>query len=128
MTFTIMYGIAFGAAPTLLRSMMADLTDEDELRQGNKRAGLFFALLTTTNKLGSALGVGVSFAVLELVFGFVPRVENPASAINGLLITYCVGTALGLLLAYVSVLRYPLTKDKHEAIRAELDRLAAAGR
>ena len=128
MTFTIMYGIAFGAAPTLLRSMMADLTDEDELRQGNNRAGLFFALLTTTNKLGSALGVGVSFAVLELVFGFVPRVENPASAINGLLITYCVGTALGLLLAYVSVLRYPLTKDKHEAIRAELDRLAAAGR
>ena len=39
--FTIAFGVAFGAAPTLLRSMMADLTDEDELRSGQKRPGLF---------------------------------------------------------------------------------------
>jgi Na+/melibiose symporter-like transporter len=32
--FTVLYGLAFGAAPTLLRSMMADLSDDDELRSG----------------------------------------------------------------------------------------------
>ncbi len=121
--FTILYGIAFGAAPTLLRSMMADLTDEDELQHGSKRAGLFFALLTTTNKLGAAVGVGVSFMVLDYVFGFVPRAENSVAAIDGLLFTYALGTALGLVLAYFAVVRYPLTRDKHEAIREELARV-----
>ena len=52
--FTITYGVAYGAAPTLLRSMIADLTDEDELKTGEKLSGLFFALYTTTGKLGGA--------------------------------------------------------------------------
>ncbi|MDG1836947.1 MAG: MFS transporter, partial [Pseudomonadales bacterium] len=94
--FTIAFGVAFGAAPTLLRSMMADLTDEDELRSGQKRPGLFFALLTTTNKLGAAFAVGASFAILEVAFGFVPGGDNSSEALDGLLVTYCVGTAFGL--------------------------------
>ena len=119
--FTILYGIAFGAAPTLLRSMMADLTDEDELATGEKRAGLFFALLTTTNKLGAAAGVGASFAILDYVFGFDPKIENTPQALDGLLLTYCIGTAIGLAAAYFALIRYPLGRQEHEAIRAQLD-------
>lgn len=119
--FTIAYGIAFGAAPTLLRSMMADLTDADELESGHKRSGLFFALLTTTNKLGAALAVGVSFTILELAFNFLPGAENSQESLDGLLYTYAIGTALGLFLAYVALIRYPLNKDAHNRIRAALD-------
>lgn len=119
--FTILYGVAFGAAPTLLRSMMADLTDDDELRSGQKRSGLFFALLTTTNKLGAALSVGVSFAILERVVGFQPGTENTSAALDGLLLTYALGTGLGLLAAYVALIRYPLTRSRHEEIRAALE-------
>lgn len=119
--FTIFYGMAFGAAPTLLRSMMADLTDYDELSSGKKRSGLFFALLTTTNKLGAALAVGVSFAILEEFVGFQPGRENSQAALDGLLWTYALGTGLGLLAAYVALIRYPLTKARHEEIRAELE-------
>jgi Na+/melibiose symporter-like transporter len=120
--FTILYGIAFGAAPTLLRSMMADLTDDDELRSGRKRSGLFFALLTTTNKLGHALAVGVSFAILEEVVGFAPGPGNSQAALDGLLWVYVLGTGLGLLAAYAALIRYPLTRARHDEIRAELDR------
>ena len=119
--FTLSYGVAFGAAPTLLRSMMADLTDHDELRSGENRSGLFFATLTTTNKLGAAVGVGISFAILEVAFNFVPGQANSETALNGLLITYCVGTALGLGLAVLPLVGYPLTKRAHEEIRSELD-------
>lgn len=125
--FTILYGIAFGAAPTLLRSMMADLTDDDELRTGRKRSGLFFALLTTTNKLGGALSVGVGFAILEELVGFQPGTANSAAALDGLLWTYVLGTSLGLLAAYVALIRYPLTRLRHEEIRQALEtRLSAA--
>ncbi|MAT83080.1 MAG: MFS transporter [Gammaproteobacteria bacterium] len=120
--FTILYGVAFGAAPTLLRSMMADLTDDDELRSGRKRSGLFFALLTTTNKLGAALAVGISFAILEKVVGFAPGPDNSQAALDGLLWVYVLGTGLGLLAAYVALIGYPLTRARHDEIRAELDR------
>lgn len=119
--FTILYGVAFGAAPTLLRSMMADLTDDDELRSGTKRSGLFFALLTTTNKLGQALAVGVSFTILEEVVGFQPGPGNSQAALDGLLLTYVLGTGLGLLAAYVALIRYPLTRARHEEIRTALE-------
>ena len=124
--FTILYGIAFGAAPTLLKSMMADITDDDELRSGEGRAGLFFALLTTTNKLGGALAVGVSFAVVDVVFGFQDAAGNTQAAIDGLLLTYIVGTSAGLFLAYLCLVRYPLTRERHREIRAQLDRRMAA--
>ena len=120
--FTILYGVAFGAAPTLLRSMMADLTDDDELRSGRKRSGLFFALLTTTNKLGAALAVGIRFAILEKVVGFAPGPDNSQAALDGLLWVYVLGTGLGLLAAYVALIGYPLTRARHDVIRAELDR------
>lgn len=119
--FTITYGIAYGAAPALLRSMMADLTDADELEVGEQRAGLFFALLTTTNKLGAAFAVGACFFILENVFGFIDRAGNTPEAIQGVLITYCAGTAIGLFLAYLPMINYPLTNKRHAQIRAELD-------
>ena len=121
--FTLSYGIAFGAAPTLLRSMMADLTDMDALSSGENRSGLFFATLTTTNKLGAAVAVGVSFTILEVAFNFVPGQINGASALEGLLLTYCLGTALGLGLAALPLIGYPLTKSAHQEIRAKLDAL-----
>ncbi len=118
--YTLMYGVAFGAAPTLLRSMMADITDVDELNTGKKRAGLFFALLTTTNKLGSALAVGVVLALVENLYGFQPGSSNSAGAIDGLLFIYCASPAVALMLAYLPLIRYPLNREKHDEIRAAL--------
>lgn len=118
--FTISFGMAFGAPPMLLRSMMADLTDEDELRNGQKRPGLFFALLTTTDKVGAALGVGLSFTILEMAFGFEPGGNNSTTALNGLLMTYTVGFAIPTFIAYAALIGYPLSKQKHDAIVREL--------
>ena len=70
--YTLSFGLAFGAAPTLLRAMMADLTDQDELESREKRSGLLFGLLSTTNKIGSALSVGFTYLLLDLLFGFQP--------------------------------------------------------
>ena len=119
--FTILFGAGFGAPPTLIRSMMADISDEDELKTGQQRPGLFFALLTTTNKLGAAFAVGASFTILELAFNFVPGGDNDPVALQGLLVTYSVGTALGLFCAFLPLIAYPLNKSAHNEIRRQLD-------
>jgi Na+/melibiose symporter-like transporter len=125
-TYTFLYGAAFGAAPTLLRSMMADLTDVDELETGRKRAGLFFALLTTTNKLGSALAVGVVLTVVELGFGFSPSGENSQAAVDGLLLVYCTAPIIAMTIAFLPLLGYPIDRAAHAKVRAKLDARAAA--
>ena len=119
--YTILFGAGFGAPPTLVRSMMADVVDEDELKSGKSRPALFFALLTTTNKLGSALAVGASFSILEVVIGFVPGGDNSQPVLDGLLLTYTLGAIIGLLAAWLPMIGYPLTKDVHADIREQLE-------
>lgn len=119
--YTILYGTAFGAGPTLLRSMMADVTDVDQVQTGRQRAGLFFALLTTTNKVGSAIAVSIAFIVIDAVYGFVPGGTNSEAAVDGLLATYCFLSAIGFFLAFFPLMKYPLDKEEHAKVRAQLE-------
>ena len=119
--YTLFAGFAFGATPTLLRSMMADVTDVDELETGQKRAGLFFALLNTIDKLGSAIAVGVTLFVLEQVVGFTPGADNSAETLNGFLLVYAFAPTLAWIVAYLPMLRYPLDKQAHDKVRLQLE-------
>ena len=118
--YTAVYGMVFGAAPTLVRSMMADLTDYDELKTGSKRAGLFFALMTTSSKVGSALAVVTTFTFVEFFFAFQPGPDNTPEGIQGLLITYCLFAVLTFGIAYICFIRYPLTRERHREIEQDL--------
>ena len=125
-TYTLITGVAFGASPTLLRSMMADLVDLDELQSGQKRAGLFFALLNTIDKLGSAIAVGIIFFILERMVGFQAGVENSPEVLHGVLTVYCLAPIAAYLLTFVPLIKYPMNKQAHEQVRAELESAAAA--
>ena len=119
-SYTFLAGLAFGAGPTLLHSMMADLTDIDELKTGQKRAGMYFALLATINKLGGAVAVGVTLTAADKLFNFTPGAANSQTAIDGLLLIFCFAPAAALALTYLPLYRYPLTKEKHAEIRSSL--------
>ena len=119
-SYTFLGGLAFGAGPTLLHSMMADLTDIDELKTGQKRAGMYFALLATINKLGGAVAVGVTLTAADKLFNFTPGAANSQAAIDGLLLIFCFAPAAALALTYLPLHRYPLTKEKHAEIRRSL--------
>ena len=119
-SYTCMAGLAFGAGPTLLHSMMADLTDIDELKTGQKRAGMYFALLATINKLGGAVAVGVTLTAADKLFNFTPGAANSQAAIDGLLLIFCFVPATALALTYLPLYRYPLTKENHAEIRRSL--------
>ncbi|MEQ8745482.1 MFS transporter [Pyruvatibacter sp.] len=97
----ILLGINMGAGPFLFRSIMADVADHDHVEGGNQRTGLFYSLLTMTNKLGAALAIGIAYPILDIV-GFVPGTENTPSAELGLLLVYVLPPALiGVLVAWV---------------------------
>jgi Na+/melibiose symporter-like transporter len=120
LSFTVLYGFGFGAGPALTRALIADASDDDELESGERRAGLFFALLTTTNKVGGALAVGVSYTVLELFYGFVPGGDNSPEAVAGVLDVYIFGSVSAMALAGLLMIGYPLDRRRHDEIRRAL--------
>ena len=116
-SYTFLAGLAFGATPTLLHSLMADLTDIDELKTGQKRAGMYFALLGTINKLGGALAVGFTLTTADTLFDFAPGAANSQTAIDGLLLIFCFVPVAAMALTYIPLHRYPLTKEKLTEIK-----------
>jgi len=112
-------------------SMIPDVVELDELETGQRREGLFYGFFVLLQKLGLAVGLFVSGWVLELT-GYIRAVPGlpdpiqPASALNAIRALIGPAAAGVMLLSFVAVYLYPLTREKHAAVRAELRRRAEA--
>lgn len=123
----VLAGAPISAPPFLLRAMLADLTDAQELdrRRRNEPAadttGLNYAILTATQKLGYAIPVGLTYPILGMIgFDPTPGAQNSASAIQGLSFLFAVPPfLLGTLAAWL-IWRWPITAQAHALIREEL--------
>jgi Na+/melibiose symporter-like transporter len=114
----------FGIAATMVtgRSMMADVTDEDALRFGRRREGIFFGAASFSAKASFGVGSLIAGIVVDgvgLVQGADPagvgtRVVHGLGYTNaGSILLLC-----GLSLAFFS--RYRLDRERHAEIRAAL--------
>jgi GPH family glycoside/pentoside/hexuronide:cation symporter len=108
-------------------SMIPDVIEFDELETGQRREGMFYGFFVFLQKMGLAVGLWLSGWVLDLT-GYVravpgqPDPQQPLSALNA--VRFLIGpVAAGVfLLSFIAVYLYPITREKHAAIRAELQR------
>ena len=117
MLVLILAGIPYSAAPLLVRSMMADIGDEERLVSGADRTGLLYAIVNGTVKLGHALAIG-AFPLLAL-FGFDPKLPTPEGETALIALYSVVPAAMGLVVAVV-MLRYPLDATRVAEIQRQL--------
>jgi GPH family glycoside/pentoside/hexuronide:cation symporter len=116
---------AFGISASMILggSMMADVTDEDELRNDRRREGVFFGANSFSAK--SSVGVGSLIAgfvvdAVGLEQGMTPEQVTPAMQSD-------LGLAVGLSLLVLVAMgigffaRYPLNRRISAEIRARLD-------
>jgi len=122
MTFA-MIGVGFVASAFafLVRAMIADVSDEVRLETGKDRTAMLYALVTSTNKIGSTLSVGVAYVILPL-FGFVAKegVVNTPDAIWGLQACYLLPPVLCVLIGGMAMWGYKLDEKRHSAVRLAL--------
>jgi len=119
-------GFVASAFAFLVRAMVADVSDEVRLETGKDRTGLLYALVTSTNKVGGTISVGVAYAILPL-FGFVPTegAVNTADAIWGLQACYLVPPVACVLIGGLAMWGYKLDETRHTKVRMALGASAA---
>ncbi len=117
-------GSGLGADFTIPPAIQADVIDLDELRSGERRAGLFFAASTMAQKAGNFLAVGIAFPLLQLA-GFSTHGSNGGFQIAALLVMYCIVPSLLKLVCALLLRGFPLGEAEQARLRAEIAARAA---
>lgn len=115
------YGLAASGVFNVLGTMMADITDLDELQCGERREGMFGAVVAVINKATNSLCVLIS-GVLVIAVGF--QIEKGAYQASGvyhtMLILFSIVPAATGLLGFILLLKYPLTRRRCDEIKEQL--------
>jgi Na+/melibiose symporter-like transporter len=119
---TVVTGFAAGGFAALPNSMKADVIDLDTLSSGENRAALFFSTYSFTAKLSGSIGGSVAMFGLYLFnFDATPDAVNNADQLFGLRFLFALLPSAFYLLACAIIWNYPITKEKHAEMRAELE-------
>lgn len=120
-------GLGVAGAHVIPDAMVPDVVDVDELQTGKRNEGVYYGAKNLIRKVTGALAIFGALQVLGWT-GYTPPdeagavVAQPESALLAIrLLTGPAGAVL-LLGAILVALRYPLTKAKHDAVRAELEK------
>ncbi|MFN3513308.1 MAG: MFS transporter [Phenylobacterium sp.] len=115
-------GFVSSAFIMIVRAMVADVADEVRLETGKERLGLLYALVTTTQKIGAAITVGVSFTVLDLVgYNAAEGAHNTPAAIHGLELCYVFAPIVFVFFGGAAFVGWKLDAKRHAEVRRQLD-------
>ncbi len=115
------FSIGIASTYTVLSTMMADVTDVDELYTGERREGMFGAVNAFLLKMVGTITPAAAGAIL-VISGFDADLgfEQKASTIFNMRILYSFVPGILTLLCLLLLYRYPLTREKLSEIKEEL--------
>ena len=115
-----------GPTPALVWAMYADTADYGEWKSGRRTTGLVFSALQFAQKLGLAVGAGLSGFILSL-FGFIANQAQSELSITGIRLMFSVFPAALAIAGVVAVYFYPLKDHQIKEIEKELNKRHSTG-
>lgn len=113
-------GLAYGSAPILMRSMLADIIERERVATGESRAGLYYSLNSAAYKVGASFGIGIPYILLEWLAGYRPGADNGPDEIAGLMWVFVGVPVVAYGLTALILRAYPVTRETEAAIQAHL--------
>lgn len=120
----VFIGIGLGAGPYFIDRCVSDIVDEDELKTGVRREGVYYGANAFIIRLSTILVVLSISLVLETTGWRVydPKEVSP-QIIRGLQMLMSVFPAGALIIGFIFMLMYPLNVDRIKEIQKERERL-----
>jgi GPH family glycoside/pentoside/hexuronide:cation symporter len=100
--------------------MLPDVIELDELKTGYRREGIFYGFFVLLQKMGISLGIAFSNFALGAAGYNADLPAQPESVLLTLRLFISIIPAVVLLLSFLVVHRYPITRERHAEIRAQL--------
>lgn len=122
-------GVGVSTAYLIPWSMLPDVIEYDELRTGERREGVFYGFMVFLQKVGLALGLFLVGYVLAQA-GFdeaAPAGQQPESALTAIRVMIGPAPAIPLVLGILLTAFYPITRQRHTEMRAQLDQRRDGG-
>ncbi|MEB2345488.1 MAG: MFS transporter [Deltaproteobacteria bacterium] len=118
-------GLGYAAVDVMPWSMLGEVIDEDDVRVGERREGLYNGIFTFLRKLGGALGVALVMGLLD-VLGFAPgQAEQSETARQAIRWMTALAPPFFLVIGVWLLRGYPLTRERHAEILREIARREA---
>jgi GPH family glycoside/pentoside/hexuronide:cation symporter len=121
-------GFGVGARAVMAMSTMPDIIDDDELRTRTRKDGAYFGVWSLTRKLARALSMGAAGVGLSFWGYQEGALEQPPSAIEGIMWMFSIIPALAAVVCGLLFLKFPITRALHESTLEELERRRASDR
>lgn len=118
----LLAGIGYSIADWAPWSMLSDVIDEDELRNGERREGLYSGVFTFLRKFSGAVGVAGAMLVLDLSGYSAGESQGETTLLSIRTLTAGV-PAFFITFAGILAWKYPLSRSKHREIQLALKRV-----
>jgi len=121
----ILAGAGASVAYLIPWSMLPDVVDVDELNTGLRREGVYYGFFVFLQKLGISLGLAISNLIFEWA-GYINPIPGedfpvqPDAVKLALRLFISFVPAIIIALSFPVVYKYPITRQRHAEIRAEL--------
>ncbi len=109
----------------MCQSIVADVCDEDEIRTGRRREGLYGATYALLEKLGITAGIYVG-GIIATLCGYSAGISSEA-VLHKMWLAIIVVPVIGMILSAALIFFYPLTHERMIEIRRRLDARKTAG-
>lgn len=119
----VLAGVGVATAYIVPWSMLPDVIEFDELKTGRRREGLFYGFMVLLQKLGLALGLFLVGVALQWQ-GFnenLPAGQQAESALTAIRVMIGPVPTVLLICGMILTAFYPITKQKHAEILAQLE-------
>jgi sugar (glycoside-pentoside-hexuronide) transporter len=113
-------GVGYAVVDLFPWAMLGEVIDEDELVTRERREGVYNGIFTFIRKVGGATAYMFGGFALSLAGYDSKAAEQPESAIWTIRVIATLLPAACVLAALVGIARYPLTRARHEEIRASI--------
>lgn len=117
----VVIGVAHTSTLILPTSILADIIDHGEVNEGERRSGAYVAIYNLAMKIGLALGVGLSFGLLDLA-NYDPGATqyDDTDSQNIRLIAFVLPCLL-LASAAILLVKHPITKKVQHRMRETIN-------